>query len=197
VKVRLHSTGDASPGAALLLPQIQPGILGRRALPAARLAVSVRTPDFHHGPLAHDSKTRWGRWRTGGSRRNWTRVRTFATCRPSSIDVLTGFEHDVSRAKTSSPIPEIGGACVIWRPASAIEPSTPRSHARARVGWGVRELAGAEFVADVPDVRDRVAANRRVRNALLGGHIARTAVVLRIKREACASEEIALNGPIV
>jgi hypothetical protein len=52
VKVWLHSTGDASPRAALLLPQILPDILGRRALPAGRLACLGATPDFHHGLLA-------------------------------------------------------------------------------------------------------------------------------------------------
>jgi hypothetical protein len=49
VKVWLHSTGDASPPAALLLAQIR--ILGRRALPAGRLARLGATPDFHHGLL--------------------------------------------------------------------------------------------------------------------------------------------------
>jgi hypothetical protein len=44
VKVRLHSTGDASPLAALLLPQILPDILGRRALPSGRLAGLGATP---------------------------------------------------------------------------------------------------------------------------------------------------------
>ena len=51
VKFRLHSTGDASSLAALLLPQILPGILGRRALPARRLARLGATPDLHHGLL--------------------------------------------------------------------------------------------------------------------------------------------------
>jgi hypothetical protein len=52
MKVRLHSNGDASRLAALLLPQIFPiipDILGRHALPAGRLAVLGATPDFHHG----------------------------------------------------------------------------------------------------------------------------------------------------
>src|SRR5204863_9632127 len=44
VKVRLHSTGDASPLTALLLPQILPDILGRRALPSGRLAGLGATP---------------------------------------------------------------------------------------------------------------------------------------------------------
>ena len=77
VKVWLHSTGDASPGAALLLPQVLP-IFCRppsfapenevrelqrdlavalaeagRALPAGRLARLGATPDFHHGLLVH------------------------------------------------------------------------------------------------------------------------------------------------
>jgi hypothetical protein len=51
VKPRLHSTGDASPPAALLLPQILPDILSRRALPAGRLAGLCATPEFHHGLL--------------------------------------------------------------------------------------------------------------------------------------------------
>ena len=45
----------ASPGAALLLPQIQPGILGRCALPAARLARLGATPDSHHRLLDLES----------------------------------------------------------------------------------------------------------------------------------------------
>jgi hypothetical protein len=55
VKVWLHSTGDASPLAALLLTQNTPGILGRRALPAGRLARLGATPDLHHGLLAGDN----------------------------------------------------------------------------------------------------------------------------------------------
>ena len=51
VKDRLHSAADASPPAALLLPQILPGILGRRALPAGRLRALDATPVFHHGLL--------------------------------------------------------------------------------------------------------------------------------------------------
>jgi hypothetical protein len=51
VKGRLHSAADASPPAALLLPQIRPGILGRRALPAGRLRALGATPVFHHGLL--------------------------------------------------------------------------------------------------------------------------------------------------
>ena len=51
VKVWLHSTGDASTLAALLRPQIRPGILGCRALPARRLARLDAAPDFHHGLL--------------------------------------------------------------------------------------------------------------------------------------------------
>src|SRR5580704_14068525 len=37
--------------AALLLPRILPGILGRRALPAGRIAVLGATMDLHHGLL--------------------------------------------------------------------------------------------------------------------------------------------------
>jgi hypothetical protein len=51
VKRQLHSAGDASPPAALLLAQIlpvTPGILGRRALPAGRLAALGATLAFHH-----------------------------------------------------------------------------------------------------------------------------------------------------
>ena len=64
VQVWLHSTGAASPLAALLLPQILPDILGRRALPSGRLACLGATPDLHHGLLAasiessHPSVTR-------------------------------------------------------------------------------------------------------------------------------------------
>ena len=46
-----HSTADATPPAALLLAQILPVFLGRRALPAGRLARLGATPDFHHGLL--------------------------------------------------------------------------------------------------------------------------------------------------
>ena len=52
VKGPLHSAADASPPAALLLPQILPGILGRRALPAGRLRALGATPVFQHGLLA-------------------------------------------------------------------------------------------------------------------------------------------------
>jgi hypothetical protein len=52
VKGRLHSAADASPAAALLLLQIQPGILSRRALPAGRLGALAATPAVHHGLLA-------------------------------------------------------------------------------------------------------------------------------------------------
>jgi len=52
VHVPLHSTGDASLPAALLVPQILPDILGRHALPARRLARLGATRDVHHGLLA-------------------------------------------------------------------------------------------------------------------------------------------------
>jgi hypothetical protein len=39
-------------GAALLLPQIWPDILGRHALPAGRLARLGARLDFHHGLLS-------------------------------------------------------------------------------------------------------------------------------------------------
>jgi len=57
VKVRLHSAGDASPLAALLLPQIFPifsvvAPCHRGASPA-----SVRRRDFHHGlPTTNSTK---------------------------------------------------------------------------------------------------------------------------------------------
>jgi hypothetical protein len=52
VQVPLHSVGDASSGAALLLAQILPDILTRRALPARRLATLGATRHLHHGLLA-------------------------------------------------------------------------------------------------------------------------------------------------
>jgi hypothetical protein len=57
VQVWLHSTGDASPLAALLLAQILPDLLGRRALPSGRLACLGATPDLHHELLTR-SRTR-------------------------------------------------------------------------------------------------------------------------------------------
>ena len=50
-QLHLHSSGAASRLAALLLPQILPGILGRRALPSGRIATLGATMDLHHGPL--------------------------------------------------------------------------------------------------------------------------------------------------
>ena len=52
VKVRLHSTSDASSQPALLLLTSTDRILSRRALPTRRLARLGATPDFHHGLLA-------------------------------------------------------------------------------------------------------------------------------------------------
>jgi len=49
VKLRLHSTGDASRLAALLLARILPDILGRRALRSGRLARLGATPGFTTG----------------------------------------------------------------------------------------------------------------------------------------------------
>jgi hypothetical protein len=56
VKGRLHSAADASPAATLLLLQIQPGILSRRALPPGRLDALGATPAFHHGLLEQDGE---------------------------------------------------------------------------------------------------------------------------------------------
>jgi hypothetical protein len=70
MKVRLHSAGAASRLAALLLAQILPGILTRRALPSGRIATLGATPDFRHGLLGA----------TDGSRRG------------PSIDVASGLE---------------------------------------------------------------------------------------------------------
>jgi len=54
-----HRAGKRAAGtpalAALLRPQIRPGILGCRALPARRLARLGATPDFHHGLLGSGS----------------------------------------------------------------------------------------------------------------------------------------------
>src|SRR6266851_7844182 len=50
---RRHSTGAASRLAALLLPQILPDILGRRALRSGRIAGLGARRDLHHG-LSHD-----------------------------------------------------------------------------------------------------------------------------------------------
>jgi hypothetical protein len=52
LKPPLHSPGDASRLTALLLPQILPYILGRRALSSGRLARLGATRRFHHGLLA-------------------------------------------------------------------------------------------------------------------------------------------------
>jgi hypothetical protein len=49
VKGWLHSTGDASPPGSVAPRSNTPGILGRRALSAGRLAVSVRRQTFTTG----------------------------------------------------------------------------------------------------------------------------------------------------
>src|SRR6186997_977380 len=43
--------GRCIPGGCVASPSNTPGILGRRALPAGRLARLGATPDFHHGLL--------------------------------------------------------------------------------------------------------------------------------------------------
>jgi hypothetical protein len=43
--------GRCIPGGCVAPPSNTPGILGRRALPAGRLARLGATPDFHHGLL--------------------------------------------------------------------------------------------------------------------------------------------------
>src|ERR1700722_19137617 len=58
MQLHLHSSGAASRLAALLLPQILPGILGRHALPAGRIAALGATMDLHHGLLDRVAR-RW------------------------------------------------------------------------------------------------------------------------------------------
>ena len=79
VQVQLHSTGDASPLAALLLVQILPSILTRRALPAGRLARLGATPDLHHGLLDATGPGHGANYLAGGGSR---------ICRATTIDPL-------------------------------------------------------------------------------------------------------------
>src|SRR6476469_2436915 len=48
--------GRCIPGGCVAPPSNTPGILGRRALPAGRLARLGATPDFHHGLLGNQRR---------------------------------------------------------------------------------------------------------------------------------------------